>query len=198
MGESTEGLTTQIEGTRAALASDLDALQERVSPHAIMKRRKAAARDRMRSVKTRVMGTAPHDRSSASSVSGAADTVRGTAQEAVSTAEEKVVGSPLAAGLVAFGAGMVIAAVLPSTDAEARVSQGVADAAKEYAQPVVDEAKSMGQELGEQMKQSATAAAQDVKDTARQSAERVQEEGSSAVQSVRSETQPSGESRTGM
>ena len=44
MGQSTEELSTQIAGTRESLASDLDALQDRVSPSAIVERRKEAAR----------------------------------------------------------------------------------------------------------------------------------------------------------
>ena len=48
MGQSTEELTTQIAGTRESLATDLDALQNRVSPSAIVERRKEAARGRGR------------------------------------------------------------------------------------------------------------------------------------------------------
>ena len=58
MGQSTEELTSQIEDTRQRMASDLDTLQDRVSPSAIVERRKQAVRGRVSSIKDKVMGTA--------------------------------------------------------------------------------------------------------------------------------------------
>ena len=83
----------------------------------------------------------------------------------------------LAAGLIAFGAGLVIAALIPATEAEQRASQRVVDAA----QPLVDEAKSVGQDVGSNLKESAADAAQQVKDTAQDSVQRVQDEGKSSA-----------------
>ena len=54
MGESTEELTSRIEDTRERMASNLDTLQDRVSPSAIVERRKQAARDRVSSVRDSV------------------------------------------------------------------------------------------------------------------------------------------------
>ena len=45
MGQSTDELNTEIASTRQALSADLDALQDRVSPTAIIDRRKPATRD---------------------------------------------------------------------------------------------------------------------------------------------------------
>lgn len=194
MGQSTEELSTEIAGTRENLASDLDALQDRVSPSAIVERRKVAARNRLLGVKDKVMGSSQTASDSAKSgVSGAADSVKGAAgsakegaQSAVSSAGDTIEGSPLAAGLVAFGAGLVIAGLIPATRAETRASQKVVEAAKEHGQPLVDEAKSMGQDVGDQLKESATDAAQQVKQTAQESAGRVQEEGQSSAENVKS------------
>ena len=44
MGTSTEELSNDIARTRADLEQDLDALQDKVSPSAIMERRKTAVR----------------------------------------------------------------------------------------------------------------------------------------------------------
>ena len=57
MGTSTEELNHDIARTRAELSQDVDALQYKVSPAAIIERRKSAARGRMASVKSKVMGT---------------------------------------------------------------------------------------------------------------------------------------------
>lgn len=177
MGQSTEELSTQIEGTRADLAEDLDALQDRVSPHAIMERRKAAARGKVHRVKSRLMGSAQDAKQGAGS----------TASQAVDTAEEKFEGSPLAAGLVAFGAGMLVSALIPATDTETEAARKVVDTAKEHGQPVMDEARSAGQDVGQHIKERATEAAQEVKDTASQSAQHVKQEGQTSAHQVQAE-----------
>jgi gas vesicle protein len=179
MGQSTQELNTEIAGTRQALSSDLDALQDKVSPSAIIDRRKAAARGRLSGIKNSVMGSG----------SSATSSVGDTAHGAVHSAEQKVEGSPLAAGLVAFGAGLLVAALVPASDAESRASQKLVDTAKEHGQPVVDQAKAAGQELAEGLKGPATDAVQEVKETAQQSAERVQGQGQSSVENVKSDHQ---------
>lgn len=188
MGQSTEELSGSIAETRNTLASDVDALQDRVSPSAIVERRKAAARSRMRKVQQRVMGTVHDARnttaSGMSSASGSAQSAVGSAQD---KAQEKYDGAPLAAGLVAFGAGMVLASLIPASEKEAVAAGKVVDAAKEQGQPLLDEAKSQAQQVAQQAGQRASEAAQEVKDTATQSAERVQSEGQSAASSVREE-----------
>jgi ElaB/YqjD/DUF883 family membrane-anchored ribosome-binding protein len=190
MGQTTEELNAEIAGTRESLASDLDALQDRVSPSAIVERRKAAAKGRMRQLRSRVMGTVQSTTSSTGDTGGSMkDSAQSAVGGAVSTAEEKVEGSPLAAGLIAFGAGMLISALMPATETEARASQRLVDAAKEHGQPLLDEAKSMGQDVGAQLKDSAAQAAQEVKDTAQASAGRVQDEAKSSVQEVKSQAQ---------
>jgi ElaB/YqjD/DUF883 family membrane-anchored ribosome-binding protein len=190
MGQSTEELSSQIAGTREELAADLDALQDRVSPSAIVERRKAAVRGRLYGVKDKVMGTAQSARDSTSgSTSGAVGSVKGTAQDAMSRTGDTIEGSPLAAGLVAFGVGVVIAALLPATDQEARLAAKAVETAKEQAQPLVEEARSVGQDIGSNVKDSATEAAEQIKSTAADSASTVRDEGTSSVESVRSDVQ---------
>ena len=121
------------------------------------------------------------------STSSATSSVGDTAHGAVQSAEQRVEGSPLAAGLVAFGAGLLVAALVPASDAESRASQKLVDTAKEHGQPVVDQAKAAGQDLAEGLKGPATDAVQEVRDTAQQSAERVQDQGQSAAEQVRIE-----------
>jgi gas vesicle protein len=179
MGQSTEELNTEIAGTRRALSSDLDELQDKVSPSAIIERRKAQTRGRLASMKDSVMGSG----------SSATSSVGDTAHGAVHSAEGSVQGSPLAAGLVAFGAGLLVAALVPASNVEARAGQKLVETAKEHGQPVVDQAKAAGQDLAEGLKGPATDAVQEVKDTAQQSAERVQDQGQSSVQNVKSDQQ---------
>jgi vacuolar-type H+-ATPase subunit H/uncharacterized protein YjbJ (UPF0337 family) len=188
MGQSTEELSGSIAETRNALASDVDALHDRVSPSAIVQRRKSAAKGRMQQVQQRVMGTVHDARnttaSGMSSATGSAQSAVGSAQD---KAQEKYDGAPLAAGLVAFGAGMVLASLIPATEKEAVAAGKVVAAAKEHGQPLLEDAKGQAQQVAQQAGQRASDAAQEVKDTATQSAERVRSEGQSAASSVRDE-----------
>ncbi len=100
-----------------------------------------------------------------------------------SAIEDRVEGSPLAAGLVAFGAGLVVAGLIPASKVEAQGAQRLKEAAQEHGQPVMDQAKSAAQEVGDQLKEKASEAVEEVKSSAQESAERVKQEaptGSSA------------------
>ena len=195
MGQSTEELTAQIEDTRGRMASDLDALQDKVSPSAIVQRRKEATRNRISSMRDKVMGTAHSAGDTISdkvpSPTGVADSVQGGVQSGVSSAQDRVQGSPLAAGLVAFGAGLVVASLLPASQREAEAAHRVVETAKDKGAPLVDEARQAGQQLGQDLKERATEAAQQVKDSAADSAQQVKGEAQSSAESVKSEATPS-------
>jgi hypothetical protein len=178
MGSTPEELNTEIAGTRESLATDLDALQDRVSPQAVLDRRKAAVRSRAEGLRSRVMGS--DDSSGGLSSAGSS---------AVDTAQHKVEGSPLVAGMVAFFAGMLVSAAIPATRTESRLSQKAVDTAKEHGQPAADAMKSAGQDMAEGLKDSAQQAVQEVKTSTQQSAQRVQQEGRSSAEEVRAQSQ---------
>jgi len=182
MGQSTEELSRNIEQTRQSLSQDVDELTDKVSPSRIVHRRTEAAKSRLGSLRDHVMGSAED---SGQALSSAGQNVTGTASDAVHTIGEKAQGNPLAAGLVAFGAGMVLASVLPASRAEADLTQRAIDTAKDQGQPLVDQAKSVGQEIGQQLKESATSAADEVKATAQDSAQNVKDEAQSSGQHVK-------------
>jgi Protein of unknown function (DUF3618) len=175
MGSTPEELNTEIADTRQALSTDLDALQDRVSPQAIMDRRKAAARSRMADLKSRVMGAAE-----SSGVTGQ------DGGGAVSGAQHRVEGNPLTAGAIAFLAGVLVSAALPATEVESRATKKAMDAAEE--QGLTDTVKSVGRDLGSDLQESAGQAVQGVKDSAQDSAQRVKDEGQASADAVRSNT----------
>jgi gas vesicle protein len=203
MGQNSEELTTtpaDIAATRENLSRDIDELTDKVNPARVVDRRKEAARSRFGSVKERVMGAVPSPSLSSSggsgggigsSVSSAKDSVSGSASGALGTVESKAQGNPLAAGLIAFGAGMLISALIPASEKEAQAAQRAVEAAKEHGQPLVDEAKSVGQQMGQDLKESATQSAQEVKASAQDSVENVKQEGQSSAQNVKNEATPS-------
>lgn len=124
-------------------------------------------------------------------VSNVSGTASGAASGAVDSLGARAQGNPLAAGLVAFGVGMLVSAVLPASEKETQLASKAVEAAKEHGQPVLEEAKSVGQEMGADLKESAAQSAQQVKDTAQESVENVKAEGQSSAQTVRQDATPS-------
>jgi gas vesicle protein len=196
-----------IEATRASLSRDIDELTDKVSPARVMDRRKEAAKGKLGGIRDKVMGAAPDLDAVKSHVpgggsgssgpglgeraSGVADSVSGTASGAVDTLGARAQGNPLAAGLVAFGAGMLISALIPASEKEAQLAHQAVEAAKEHGQPLVEEAKSVGQQIGSDLKDSAAESAQQVKATAQESVQHVKEEGQSSAQTVKDDATPS-------
>jgi gas vesicle protein len=210
MGQNTEGLSTtpaDIEATRSDLSRDIDELADKVSPARVVDRRKQAAKGRLDSVRTKVMGAMPsggsgHSSSGAGlsgaasnatgSVSNAAGSVSDAASGAVGTIGSKAQGNPLAAGVVAFGAGMLLSALLPASQKEAELAQRTVEAAKEHGQPLVDHAKSVGSDMASDLKDSASDSAEQVKASAQDSAQTVKQEGQSSAQTVKEDAKPNG------
>jgi len=196
MGQNTEELSTtpaDIEATRADLSRNIDELSDKVSPQRVVERRKEAARNSLSSMRAKIMGSADNATSNVSgagsagrsSASDAAASVKGSAQSAVGSLEATTTGNPLVAGAVAFGAGMLIGALLPASEKEQQAAGRLVDAAKEHGQPLIDEAKAVGQEVGQDLGSSASEAAAKVKSQAQDSAQTVKGEGQSSANEVK-------------
>jgi hypothetical protein len=140
-------------------------LADRTNPKRIAERRLDSMRDRARSLRYRVMGMSSDARETASDV---ADTVR----EAPQMVARQTQGSPLAAGLVAFGAGLLAAALLPETDAERRMGEQIS----EQAGPMLEPVKAAAADVAADVKESAQAAATEVTESVKQGAARTAEQ----------------------
>jgi len=214
----------QIEQTQRELSYDVDALNEKVNPSRVMDRRVTAAKGRLSSVKDRVMGSAQDTRSGAQyraqsaagtvqdraqsaagtvqeTAQGAAETVQGAAQQAahaVQQAPDTIVrqaqGNPLAAGLIAFGVGWLVASLLPASQRERQLAQQAENAVREHKDELLAPAKQAAQEVGEQLRPAAQQAVEEVKSTAQGAAQTVKEEGQSAAQDVQGQAQQSRQS----
>ncbi|MRJ76166.1 DUF3618 domain-containing protein [Aeromicrobium sp. SMF47] len=180
MGKEPEVIEQDIESTREDLSRNFDALADRVSPSRVVGRRVDSVKGRITGAKDSVMGVA----GSASDASGSAV---GSLSDTAGSVSRRTEGNPLAAGLIAFGAGWLVSSLLPASNAEAKLANQAVDTAKEQGQPLVDHAKSVAQEVGDDMKGKAAEAASDVKDTATQSAQHVKDEGQSAAEGVRND-----------
>jgi len=213
MGKSPEELRHEIEQTRRELSQDVDALTEKVSPGRVMSRRVDKARGAVSDVRDRVMGSASGVASGAKdSVFGAKEAVSGGAKDSVfgakdsanslassvgetvtgapATVKQKAQGNPLAAGLIAFGAGWLLSSLLPATAAE----QKVAGKAKDAAAPLVEQASQAAQEIAGNLKEPAQEAAEMLKMSASDAASTVKEESKSATGSVAQDAKGSADS----
>jgi hypothetical protein len=196
-----------IEQTQQNLSADVDALTEKVSPPRIVERRVQQTRSAVTSMKDRIMGSAT-ERTSAlggtvsSSASSAMDTVssaRDTVADKASSAAEmagsapdlarqRARGNPLAAGLIAFGAGWLVASLLPATEPEQQVASQVKDLATEKGRPVAQQLSQAGQEAAQELRDSAQQRAQSVKETAADAASTVRDEAASHASDVADHT----------
>ncbi|WP_154793978.1 DUF3618 domain-containing protein [Occultella kanbiaonis] len=191
MSTEPDRIRSDIERTRAELSSDVDALTDRVSPSRIAERQTDKVKSAVSNAKEKVFGAAEDARPSASDSAGsAADTVAGAAHVAADRighaphlVKEKATGNPWAAGLIAFGAGLLAGSLIPSSRKEQELVTQAKDS--DVVHRATGEARSIAQEVGEDLKQPARDAAQAVKETATEGAQDVKESAMSGAEEVR-------------
>ena len=179
-------IRAQIEATRAGLSREVNELGEKVNPANVVARQKEKVVDTVKGsvlgVKERIMGSAEDLKSSTG------DAVS-TVQDAVAGAPGKVTrqakGNPMAAGLIAFGAGMLLSALIPASTKEAEA----ASALKQQAQPLIGQLTSTVKEAAGHLQEPAQQALESVKSTATDAVSTVKDEGTSAAGEVKSQAQ---------
>jgi gas vesicle protein len=207
MSENPDVIRADIEATRARLGTNVDAVADKVTPSNIVHRQTDKVKDAVTGVKEKIMGAADtattkvHDKTSTGaghttnamhsagdSLHQAQDTVSAKlsdAGQAVSAAPDQVkaktAGNPLAAGLIAFGAGMLVSSLIPASQKEREAADQLKTAAQPLATQVTDAAKTMAQDL----KEPAQEAMENVKATATDAAQNVKTEGQMAAADVK-------------
>jgi gas vesicle protein len=190
MSDSPDVIRHNIEQTRRELGSDVDALADKVSPSKMVERQTNKVKGAIGSVRDRVMGAADDAGSSISHAgSSAASNVGDLKDRAVAKAE----GNPLAVGLIAFGAGLLLSSLIPASDREKEVAEKV----KEQAQPLVDEVSGVAKEVGEHLREPARDAATAVKEAAAESVEHVKTEAATAADDVKTQAKGAGQNVSG-
>jgi hypothetical protein len=175
MGESPQELRRDIENIRGDLGNTLDEIGDRVSPGQIVRRRTRRVSQGFRNVRETVMGSAQNATTTSGASSGVESAqqivgqVGDQARQAPDTVKRQTQGNPLAAGLIAFGGGLLIASVLPASKPEQQATSKL----QEVAQPLKDKAIEAGQEVKSSLQDATQEAAQQVKDTARDAAHEV-------------------------
>ncbi|MFD3401488.1 DUF3618 domain-containing protein [Kribbella sp. NPDC058693] len=188
MAEDPEELKRSIEQTRREVGRDVDALTEKVSPGRVVGRRVDRARGGVHRLKEHVMGSAESvgdtAGSAVSTVQDAGSKVGDAVGSAPDMARSRTRGTPLAAGLIAFAAGWVVAAALPASTRERELAHDTKDKAMEAAGPVKEQAAQVAQALKDNLQEPAQEAVENVKQSASEAATDVADEGRSAAQQV--------------
>lgn len=113
--------------------------------------------------------------------SGLVSDAAGAVAHAPQAVRRQAQGNPLAAGLVAFGAGWLVASLLPAS----RRERELAEQAQELAQPLADKAR----EVVSDLQQPAQQAVQQVRETAQDAAQTVAQSGRAAAGQVQERAQ---------
>lgn len=178
MTDSPEAIRAEIERTRSELSRDTDALVDKVTPSKIVDRQTDRIKGAFGSVRERIMGAADD---TGSSLHERGSAVAGGVSDATHRVAAKAEGNPLAVGLMAFAAGLLVSSLIPASDKEKQLAGDV----KEQAQPLLDEAKQVAQEVGQDLKEPVKEAATAVKDTAADAASNVRDDAQGAAGTVR-------------
>jgi Protein of unknown function (DUF3618) len=195
MSQDPDQIRREIEQTRQGLGETLEDIEDKVSPPRIAQRQTQRVREGIQSVRERVMGSPdpydaynPYDTrpGGAQRVGDAADSARQAVAQAPQQAVQKARGNPLAAGLIAFGGGLLLASLLPSTEPEQQAAQSLRD---RFEEPVKEQLQEAGQQVREELQPAAQQAADQVKQTAQEGAQRTRDDAQSSAQEVQGEAQ---------
>ena len=192
MSENPDVIRADIEATRARMGTNVDAVADKVTPSHIVQRQtdkvKENVKDAVFGVKEKVMGAADHTAGNVHSATGSAGAHRSDAGAAIGDAptqvKTKTQGNPLAAGLIAFGGGLLVSSLIPASQKE----REAADALKTAAEPLTTELTEAAKHVAEGLKEPAQAAMDNVKATAADATEHVKAEGQGAVADVKDRT----------
>lgn len=178
LNDEIEQQRAQVEQQRAKVDRDLDAISDHVKPSHVAQRAGGRVRRRVQQMRDSVMGTV-HDAGDdvSGSVHGAVEATEDAARragQAVAAVPERVEagtrGQPLVAGVVAFGAGVVLGAVLPSTRSEQELARRMAPELEHAGDRVADELRGAADHVASDVGDEAQAAVVDVRETATEAA----------------------------
>lgn len=165
-----DAIREQIELTRASLSQNVDALGDKVDPRRVVERQTDRVRGAVSSAKDAVFGTAEDVGERAShAASSASDRL----SEAPAALTRRTQGNPWAAGLVAFGLGLLASSLIPSSRTERRLAETARDS--EPVHQLTDTARAAASDVGESLREPARHAVESVKETAREGVATVQE-----------------------
>lgn len=199
MDQEPDELRDDIDRRRSQISATVDQIENRVSPSRVMARRTDRVRNRLTDWKDSVFGNdEPNYPQRSQRYTGfdtdddegqsAADRARDMASSATDTVQQaphmvrrQTRGNPLAAGVVALGAGWLVGSLLPESRTERKAARRIEPQLAEIA----DTAKAEGQALAEDLKGPAKEAVESVKQEGKRAVDEVKAEGQEAAASVK-------------
>jgi ElaB/YqjD/DUF883 family membrane-anchored ribosome-binding protein len=181
-------IRADIERTRAELSHNVDTLGDTVNPKNIAARQVDKVKDTARSIKEAIMGSSddPYDSGRVGELQSAASSgvsaVGDALSQAPAVAQRKTRGNPLAAGLIAFGAGLLVSSLIPAS----RKEQQAVGALQEHLEPVKQQAGEVAKEMADNLREPAQQAAESIKGVATDAADTVKQQARSATDDVAS------------
>ena len=173
-------IRADIARTRAELSHNVDELTDTANPKHIADRQVDKMKDAVVGVREKIMGSAD---SATNSLQEGASGLGDTISDAPRRAKAKAKGNPMAAGLVAFGIGLLISSLIPPSEKE---QKAVSDLEPKI-EPLKSEATAAAKEIAENLREPAEAAVESVKAQTGESVQRVKDEGGSAKDDVQSQ-----------
>lgn len=194
MGTRPDEIEDQIRKQRQEMSSTLEAIGDRVSPGQAVNRQRRRIRSRVQSWRTRVMGSRDWgeqarrmQQQGGQAVGEAMERTEHGMQQAPHMVERQTRGNPMAAGLVAFGTGLLIGSVIPESRAERDAARRVAPGMPQ----VADEVRHAGEEVASETGEAAKREAQELRESAGESMRHVTEEARESGQQVADEARHS-------
>lgn len=174
MSENPDAIRADIEATRARMGTNVDALADKVSPSHIVHRQTDKVKEAVFGMKEKVMGAADSANENLSDVGA-------SISDAPLQMKSKTQGNPIAAGLIAFGVGLLAASLIPISQKE----REAADSLKTAAEPMTANLTEAAKDLAEGLKEPAQDAMEQVKATATEGLQHVKAEGQDAATDVK-------------
>ncbi|MET7706592.1 DUF3618 domain-containing protein [Micromonospora sp. NPDC005413] len=200
MSSDPDRIRREIETTRNELSSDVDALTGKVNPRRIAGDRVGQARGAFTRAKEKVMGSSNHmaqetsqrmshmtdsvrdeTRSLGHQSREAMDSVRGEARSLGHQSRERAQGNPMAAGVVAFGVGLLAASLIPPSGRERQLAGRARNMVSEHSDELREQASQVGHQMQDNLREPAQQAAQSVRSSAQQGVSAVRDQGRSAT-----------------
>lgn len=190
-----DAIRAKIDSTRAELSDNIDNLADTANPKNIAGRQIDRVSDAARSMRDKIMGAPddPYDEGRVGDARDAISQVGDAVSNAPDKAKEQTRGNPLAAGLIAFGAGMLFSSLLPASKPEREAVSDLQD----RIEPLKEQAGDMAQEIAQNLREPAREAAQSVRSTAADAAQEVKNEGIAAKDRVQAQAHDSSENVRG-
>ncbi|MEU8125795.1 DUF3618 domain-containing protein [Micromonospora sp. NPDC049049] len=189
MSSDPDRIRREIETTRNELSSDVDALTDRVNPRRIAGDRVGQARGAFTRAKEKMMGSSNHlGQEAGQRMSHAAGSVRDETRSLGQQSREQAQGDPMAAGLVAFGVGLLAASLIPPSGRERQLAGRARNMVSEHSGELREQASQVGHQMQDNLREPAQQAAQSVRSSAQQGVSAVRDQGRSAAGQVQGET----------